>query len=261
MNKEQTSELAGSLKTIRRVKVYEEISRQIEELIQSGKLKPGDKLPTERELSEIFNVSRHSVREAIRVLENNQLINSVAGSGTYVALRENQESINSIVNYLLEETDKFSEILELRRIIEPQIAGLAAKNATVDDIDRLKSMQIKNDELIANGIVNHNDFSQFDTHLHTTIAKATQNNFVSKIIERLNDFFYVTRLEGYQSEIRIKTSARGHAEIIQAILQGDCQMAIHAMENHLKDVEDTTIQHLVTLSLNKTKKKEHGQKS
>ena len=256
MKKEKTSELANELKTIRRIKVYEEISQQIEGLIQTGKLKPGDKLPTERELSEFFNVSRHSVREAIRVLEKSRLINSVAGSGTYVAMSENQETIQLIATYLLEKTDKLAEIFQLRRIIEPQVADLAAENATEDDIKRLEQLLEKHKEFIANGITNRQIFLELDIQLHTTIAKATRNSIIPNIIERLNDLFHETRKEGYLSKIRMKTSTKGHIEIIQSILQGNTKLAVNSMEKHLKDVERTTIKHLLSTSLNKSKEKE-----
>jgi GntR family transcriptional repressor for pyruvate dehydrogenase complex len=251
MNPPPKIPLAKELKSVRRVKVYEEISQQIEKLIHSGKLKPGDKLPTERELSEIFKVSRHSVREAIRVLEKSNLINSVAGSGTYVALQEHQEAANSIAAYLLEKTDELAEIFELRRIIEPQVAGLAASNATAADITQLKQLLEENEAFIVAGDPDPRILAQIDTRLHTMIAGAAHNSIIFKIIERLNNLFFETRQEGFQSPHRAKIAAKGHAEVIGAIIQGDAKRATKAMVRHLKDVEKTTIKHLVSLSLDR----------
>ena len=253
MEKNQTKELAGEFKTIRRFKVYEEISRQIEKLIHNGKLKPGDKLPTERELSELFGVSRHSVREAIRVLEKSRLLNSVAGSGTYVAMNENQKAVNEIATYLLDKTDKLAEIFQLRRIIEPQVAGLAAQNATGDNIKELELLLKQIQDLVRKSTTDRHEFSKLDIQLHKTIAIATQNSIIVKIIERLNDLFHETRQEGYQSETRMKISSNGHVQIIQAILERDALKASAAMDKHLRDVENAAIEHIVSKSLNQAK--------
>lgn len=240
--------LKQSLTSVRRVRVYEEIAQQIRTLIESGRLKPGHRLPPERELSEIFNVSRHSVREAFRVLEKSRMIKSVPGSGTYVTGGDHEVTLELIATYLLDKTDKLAEIFELRRIIEPQVARLAARNIGPRDREVLTRLLRENQAVIQAGGGDRREFVRLDHDLHQAIAQATRNSLIPKILERMNDIFIETRQEDYQSDLRMITSAQGHHEIVQAIIQGRAGQAAAAMEKHLRDVEQAIARHLVAES-------------
>jgi GntR family transcriptional regulator, transcriptional repressor for pyruvate dehydrogenase complex len=249
MNEKNEIKLSDQLKSIQRVKVYEEISLQIKKLIDDGKLKPGDKLPPERELSEIFHVSRHSVREALRFLERSHLVNSMPGSGTFVAMNESDLNVELISNYLIKKTDKLAEIFQLRRIVEPQVAGLAAENACEDDLNQLKILLNKNKQFLEQKTINAQQFLKLDKKLHQVIAKASKNSIVPKFIERIRDLFAESRHESYQSESRMKISAKGHVDMIQAILEKNKTKATDLMEKHLVEIEAEAVRHIVTKSL------------
>jgi len=248
MNKE-TKTIAGHVKQIQKVKVYEEIAFQIKQLIEDGKLKQGDKLPPERELSELFNVSRHSVREALRVLERSRLLNSVPGSGTYVAMNERQATIDLIAGYLIKKTDKLTEIFELRRIFEPQVAQIAAKNACREDLQELTRLLNKNKSFLKQKTFDPKAFLDSDKQLHQFIAKSTKNSILPNFIERLQDLLSESRHESYQSQNRMKISARGHIDIINAILERNEAKANERMEKHLIEVEAEAIKTIVESSL------------
>ena len=96
MLKKPGKNLTNTLKAVTKTKLHEQIVNQIQALIDKGRLRHGDQLPPERELATIFKVSRHSVREAIRILEQKRILKSRPGSGTYIIL----EDASSVVDFL-----------------------------------------------------------------------------------------------------------------------------------------------------------------
>ncbi len=252
MNIKQSIELSNHVKQIRKVKLHEEIALQIQRLIERGKLKPGDKLPPERELCELFSVSRHSVREALRGLERSRMLNSIPGSGTYVAMNENEAAIDMIASYLIDKQDKLTEVFQIRRIIEPKVAGIAAKNAQKDDLTHLNHLLDQNRTFLSQDVIEPEEFSRLDKKLHQVIAKSTQSSIIPKLLGRIADIFSESRHESYLSESRMKISAQGHIDLIQAIIEKNEKQASELMEKHLKNVEAEAIRHLVSTTLPKT---------
>jgi DNA-binding FadR family transcriptional regulator len=130
---------AEQLEPIQRETVMSMVARRIEQLVRSGELKAGDRLPPEPDLAQMLRVSRGSLREALKGLMYLGLIKSRAGDGTYI-----QSSLSRVLNQhfqwmiLLDEV-KHLEIYELRKIIEPDAAALAAERATRADIDSLEA--------------------------------------------------------------------------------------------------------------------------
>ncbi len=128
------------LKAVEKKRAYEDIVRQIFDLIEKGRLKKGDQLPTERELTDTFKVSRATVREAIRTLESMRLVESRQGNGTYVLASSEETLVQPLAAALFSERDDLIDIFSLRRVIEPYIAQLAASYATRDEIKELEEI-------------------------------------------------------------------------------------------------------------------------
>ncbi|MEE8224579.1 MAG: GntR family transcriptional regulator, partial [candidate division NC10 bacterium] len=105
------------LKAVKKTRIYQDIVAQVKELIAEGKLKPGDQLPSERELSEMFQVSRASVREAIRALESMGFIEIRQGEGTYIASSV-ETLLASVASALLHQRDPLLQVFEARKILE-----------------------------------------------------------------------------------------------------------------------------------------------
>src|ERR1700733_14322828 len=162
---------ADQFEPIHRETVMDMVARRIEQLVRSGDLKAGDRLPPEPDLAQMLRVSRGSLREALKGLMYLGLIKSRAGDGTYI-----QSSLSRVLNQhfqwmiLLEEV-KHLEIYELRKIIEPDAAALAAKRATRADIERLEAAL---DGLAAGG-GNPELFRAFDIQFHDAFAQASGN--------------------------------------------------------------------------------------
>ncbi len=118
---------------VRKNKVYEEVARQIERLILK-KLKPGDKLPSERELAEMLQVSRSSIRDAIRGLELMGLVEPRQGAGTIVREISTDSLVNPFANALKRKQAMVGELLDFRKMLEPSLAARAAMHASADEL-------------------------------------------------------------------------------------------------------------------------------
>src|SRR5512145_287089 len=139
------------LKAIKKTRIHEEVVTQVHELIREGRFKAGDQLPSERELAETFKVSRTSVREALRALETQGLIISRTGMGNFVADLPIETLVAPLARLLVEEKSALADIFELRKLIEPQIASLAAERATPRQIERTRRLLAKHKEQVEAG--------------------------------------------------------------------------------------------------------------
>src|SRR3984885_1486321 len=124
---------------IRKGKVYEEVAKQIERLILK-KLKPGDKLPSERELAEMLQVSRSSIRDAIRGLELVGLVEPRQGAGTIVRELSAETLVNPFATALKQRKEMVSELLDFRKMLEPPLAARAATHAGEDEIAEMEEI-------------------------------------------------------------------------------------------------------------------------
>ncbi len=123
-----------SLEPVRSTRIYEEIVRQIRILIADGHLKSGDRLPPERDLAERFRVSRTSVREAMRALESRGLIGIRPGEGAFVREVSVEALVEPLALVILAQRETIADLYEARRLLEPPIAGLAARRASPEEV-------------------------------------------------------------------------------------------------------------------------------
>lgn len=221
---------------IKNKKVYEQIIDQIQEMVMIGELKRGDKLPSERALSEQLGVSRTSVREALRALDVIGLTESRQGGGNYI--RDNFE--NSLfqplsVMFMLQQSNP-EEILSLRRVLEIEAASLAAQRITPEHIKELTELVTALKE------ANHEEQRvRIDKEFHYKIAKASGNflllntlNAISTLIEYFIKDARASILSGGDtSEILIKQ----HEDMCRAIASHDVQEATQAMKKHFDLIE------------------------
>lgn len=217
-------------------KVYEIIFQKIEHDIVSGNLKMGERLPSERELAAQYGVSRTSIREALRLLELNNLIEIRQGDGTFVKTNAQQTFQNQLSNVVLN-TDQTTlyEMLETRLILESQCATLAALRATGKDLENiartLEMMKNTNDEEI--GI-------QADLDFHMAIAKATNNNVLAQLIAsfapHMRNTIEVTRKHRLSSTANITRTFEEHKAIYIAISRGESEQAKTLMEDHIRTI-------------------------
>ena len=225
------------LRAIKKTRIHEEVVAQIRELISQGRLKAGDQLPSERELSETFKVSRTSVREALRTLETKGLIISRTGMGNFVADLPIEALIAPLATLLIEEKTALADIFELRKLIEPHIAALAAERATKDDVDRLKRILASQGEAVDRGETG----VEADAELHFAIGQATQNQAFEKLVSGLMEILSQSREESLQTPDRRSASIDSHRKILSAIERHDKTRAQKAMLYHIEQVEENVL--------------------
>ncbi|MEW6674198.1 MAG: FadR/GntR family transcriptional regulator [Thermodesulfobacteriota bacterium] len=226
-------EPADSLRAVSRTKLHEQIAAQIEGLIESGRLKGGDQLPPERQLADIFKVSRHSVREAIRTLEQRQILKSRPGSGTFVITGAESTLVEFLAESLRSRKSKLFEIFQFRRMLEPQIAALAAQNSSAAHLDEIENAR----EAYQAAGGHPGNLKEKDRSFHLALARATGNSVLLQIMERLTDVLDESRLEMSQSPARQQFSVKGHARIAAAVRRRDADAAHQAMNTHLDEIE------------------------
>ena len=221
---------------IKTKRLYEEIMEQIKRLLTDGKLKPGDKLLAEREMAEQFQVSRASVREAIRTLEMLGIIDIRPGEGTFIRDTETDDIIRPLAMFLAVERSSLLDMFEMRRIFETATAGLAAQRATEEELDQIEAMLENMRERL--NVQDPARGEEFDAAFHYAVAEATHNSLLTKLFKTVSEEFAkansVARRQLYQSgEENAQKIIDQHAEILSGIRSRSPEVASKAMLSHL----------------------------
>jgi GntR family transcriptional regulator, transcriptional repressor for pyruvate dehydrogenase complex len=221
---------------IKTKRLYEEIVEQIKQLITDGRLKPGDRLLAERELAEQFQVSRASVREAIRTLEMLGVIDIRPGEGTFVRGTETDDIIRPLAMFLAVERSSLLDMFEMRRIFETATASLAAERASEEELDHIESMLEKMRERL--NVLDPEKGEEFDAAFHYAVAEATHNSLLTKLFKTVSEEFAkansVARRQLYHDNIQnAQKIIDQHSEILEAIRSRSPKAAGEAMLAHL----------------------------
>lgn len=208
----------------------EQVVERVRGLLERGELKPGDRLPAERELARETGVSRSSVRVGLRALSTMGIIHSRHGSGTYVA--DGPPALESEPLQFLAALHGFTrdEMFEARRLLEVGVAGLAAERASGEQIaaiaEEVTSMFASLD--------NPHDFLVHDIRFHRAVAAASGNPILASLVEMLSDVFYERRRQTVTRARDLKESAEMHRRIYMAIRQRTADAARESMNRHLQ---------------------------
>jgi GntR family transcriptional repressor for pyruvate dehydrogenase complex len=221
------------LHSVKRRRIPEDIVQQFHSMIRQGTLSHGDRLASERDLATQFKVSRSSVREAIRSLELQGLVISKRGSGTFIST-ENADSVVALMAASLNTGgEALRDIFEMRRVMEPAIAALAAERATDEDVGQMSAILEDQQRQIDSGETG----VEADTAFHFTLAAATHNLALNKVVSAVEDILQRSRDQSLQEPGRPQRSLASHRQILQMIRNGDSAGAQQAMSHHLEVVE------------------------
>lgn len=226
----------SEFESIRRAKVYEAVAQQIERFILK-KLQPGDKLPSERELAETLGVSRSSIRDAIRSLELMGMVEPRQGAGTVVREISASSLVNPLANALKRKEQLIGELLDFRKMLEPPLAARAAVHASEEQITEMEEILDRHAEKVRLG----QSAIAEDSEFHYSIALASGNSVVFKVLDTLMDLLRDTRERSLQVEGRAQKSLAGHRRILAAIERRDAEGAKAAMHRHIEDVEQIVL--------------------
>ncbi len=215
---------------LRYEQLFKQVAQQIQDIIIGGGLKPGDKMPSERTLAENLNVSRTVIREALKLLEDRGLITINVGSGTYVSELQDQAVSKPISLYIQQQRTSIVHLLEVRQMIEIEMAGLAAKNATDADLSSLQESMLALEQSMGQP----DEFVEADFRFHELLAKASQNPLLPLLLdpirEQMRQFFRLA-LSPAGSPLH---AVQHHHNILNAVLARDVPGARQAMRTHLE---------------------------
>ncbi|MBN2285992.1 MAG: FadR family transcriptional regulator [Tissierellales bacterium] len=216
-------------------KIYQQINKQIQELILGGALKKGDKLPPERQLAEALNVSRASIRESFRSLEIMGLIESRPGEGNFIASCDNAIIFEPLSIMFKLNNGKFRDILEIRMILEVEAAGLAAERITDDQLELLQTLM---EDLEQSDNENHS--VEIDKKIHYLIAESTGNFLIITMLDAISslmtDFIANARLIIAKNISEQGRLTKIHKDVVKALCQKNPRLAQDAMRRHFYSV-------------------------
>lgn len=221
----------ANLKPIKRTKVYEAAMAQLLSLIDDGTYATGERLPTERELTQLLGISRPSVRQALAGLAALGLIESRSGDGSYVSSRSDDRWEVDVASAL--------ETLEGRRTVEAGTARFAALRSTEDDVETLRGILSVMEEQVREGV----HPIDTDREFHRAIARAAHNDFLGRAMEVLADRmsgpeWHRMKLWGLRSPDQTARIHEQHSRIFAAIEAGDPDEAEASMREHIDRIID-----------------------
>lgn len=219
---------------IRRTRVYEEVAEHLQRQFASGRLKPGDRLPPERELAEQFGVSRTSIRDAIRVLELMGLVEPRQGEGTVVREGSPEHMVAPLATAIAMQRGLVDDLMEVRTVLEPPMSALAASRATPEDVVQMDAIIARQSERVSAGGTAVDE----DTAFHYAVATASRNRVVLRVVDVLMDLLRESRARSLQTKGRPERSLAGHRRILEAIHRRDAQGAAAAMRAHLIEIQE-----------------------
>ncbi len=216
---------------VRRSRLYEDIVRQIQDLIAAEHLQPGNRLPGERELADLLSVSRASVREALRVLDYIGVVEVRSGEGTFVATTP-PTPLDASVYSLLSERSFLIDLVEARRIVEEGIGHLAARRATREDLEALEAFLSQRERELAAG---KHDLAS-DVAFHALLAESTGNPVLVSLMRHLNELWLQAREKTGRKPTSPHKAHQFHRQILAAVRRRQPASARRLLRRHLEDM-------------------------
>lgn len=228
--------------SVQPTRLYEKIVDQIQDLFVAGKLRPGDKLPPEAELAEMFGVSRTAVRDAVTILREKGLVRVISGKGTFIAdiMANGSELVRDSLGLIIktDQDSALAHLIQVRVIMEPGIAALASEMATEEDIQLIRQAVVKMDAVLAAAELDVERFVEADLMFHHALAAATRHRLILVLLRPIVDLFreqlaMMGPIAGAQERGQYH-----HKRILEAVQQRDPAAAQQAMVAHLQQVRD-----------------------
>ena len=222
-------------KLVRTSRLYEQILQQIEDAILKGTLKPGDQLPAERELAQQFGVSRTAVREAVKALREKGLVEAYSGRGTFVTDGTSQAVRQSLdLMMKIGQPGGTTHLAEVRAILEPEIAALAAVRAQEQDIATMREAVAMMDRSGLDG----DAFIEADLDFHLSLAEAAANPLILSLIDSIVGLLREQRMRVFKVAGGPERGQFHHKRILEAVERRDSEKAREAMRAHLQQVRE-----------------------
>jgi GntR family transcriptional repressor for pyruvate dehydrogenase complex len=222
-----------TFQAVRKTRVTGVIIEQIRELITSGRLKSGDRLPAERDLAVTLGVGRSAVREAIRALESLGILETRAGEGTFVAASPTSQGRDPLTATLFQAWKNQRKLFEVRRVLEPGLAALAARRATPEQIEKMRAILGEQARKVQAG----ESYMKEDATFHYLVAEATGNEILLRVADSLMELLEDTRVTSWKVAPRPARSLKQHQVVLDAIEARKPLVAERQMREHILAIE------------------------
>ena len=218
------------METVRKTrKLPEQIADRLREMIIEEQLETGSKLPAEAELMVRFGVSRSTVREAVKILQTEHIVDIRQGQGTFLCampgLAEDPLGLR-----FADQEELIAMLLETRLLVEPSVAALAAVRRKEKHLQEMKVLLDKMDNAYLHG----EDYTPYDCEFHTVVAKCTGNDVIQRLLPTIQESIQA----GYHHTQRVAGSyqraSQCHLEMYRAIQEGDSERARRAAQRHMQ---------------------------
>ena len=221
----------------RQNRIFQDVVDQIQEAILNGRLKPGEKLPPERELGALFGTSRGTTREALRVLEQKGLveIRLGVGGGAVVKGASADQITESLAMLIRSQKVSLEHLAEFREGVEGTVTGIAAEKAEVRDIQELQVLVSRAAECYAGGLERWDDFVRVDEQVHMALAKISGNPLYMFIMQTIHDnihLYYDRFLKAGPDEFR--ENVEDLKAIVAAVAQKNAFLAADLARDHVR---------------------------
>ena len=224
-------------KQVKQNRVFEDVIEQIQEAILEGKLKAGDRLPAERKLKEMFQTSRGTLREALRVLEQKGLLEIRTGvNGGAIVKTVTMHQVSESLDLLIRSQKvSLEELAEFREGVEGIVTDLATKYAKKKDITALRELLKKAEEYVTEGVSRWDDFIDNDNQFHMALARIAGNRIYETVLKTVHDNIsrYYNRFLAKEKKI-MKTNYFDLCEIADAVSLGDPETARSVAGKHVR---------------------------
>ena len=218
---------------IARQKTYELVAERLLGLVSTGRLEPGDCMPSERELAQQYAVGRSSIREALRMLESKGVIHS-SGNGAF-AVAEYGNALNHSLDFLVSvDQADFTELFEVRHMLEAEAVALAAVRHVPSDVEQM-AREIAAMEA---GLSSEQDFIAADLRFHMTIAKAARNRLLVHLMQAIRSQLHMSLESSFHVPGSPELAIENHRVILDAVVRREPDEARRRMHEHVSSVQN-----------------------
>ncbi len=226
------------IKSIEKTNIVDQVFEQMKENIINGEWTPGEKIPSENELCDKFNVSRNSIRSSIQKLKALGILNTHQGKGTFVNEFNGDNIVDSFFPIVYLSKEEMLDIIEFRSTIERESVKLATIRSEEKDINLIRKSLLEMEK-------NTNDYKRYsiaDYQFHLNIIKASKNKIFYRSMVKLKDFLY-SHLEEMNRKGDLEASLKGHYHLFNAIKSGDEEFAQSVSKKDMEHLIQEALEH------------------
>ena len=209
-------------------KLPEQIADKLREMIIQEEMKTGMKLPAEAELMARFGVSRSTVREAVKFLQTEHIVDIRQGQGTFLCAMPGLKQ-DPLGLRFADQEELIAQLLQTRLLIEPGVAALAAQRRSEADLAEMKVLLDKMDNAYLHG----EDYTQFDAQFHSVVARATRNDVIMRLLPTVHESIQAGYHHTQRAEGSYQRASQCHLDMYRGIMENDSERARLAAQRHM----------------------------